>query len=79
MVWLSNKAQQRLGEAIYKEFDNEYCGFIKSPNISLICEICKEQINSYHLIELWDASNYLSFRICDKCFKKEITIIENGE
>lgn len=79
-VWFSNKAQHKLGEAVYKEFKIHYDGFIKSnfSCINLWCEICKKDMREYHLFQLNSCGDeYITFRICNECFKKEIKVIES--
>lgn len=79
-IWLSNKAQHKLGEAVYREFKVEYDGFTKTyaPFITLQCEICKKEMRNYHLFQLNSCGDeYITFRVCNECFKKEIKVIES--
>lgn len=43
--WLSNQAQHKLGEAIYKKFETEYIGYRESVDF-LMCNICKKEIEN---------------------------------
>lgn len=73
---LSKKAQNSLGELLLAHFwvwDHEFR--VDTDDISIDCELCgKETEKEYYILHLND---FGIIRVCVKCFKTEIKIIES--
>lgn len=81
---LSKKAQHKLGEKVYKELEIEFSSY-KRANLSgnvivnILCEICGSKIKKYYVLTMSTWCDYIFFKICNECFKKEIKVIESGK